>query len=292
MIEWIKEHPYLTGGLGLVLIVLFLVIRNASSNSSTQAAASGPTGTSDSIQALEIQSGAGVAAAQIAANATVSTANAALNAHAIDAQVANLQTLGAVDVSNRQTQAALTLGLANGGQSTMSILQLLDAQLGNFPTLTTVAGNGNFVANPPPVTVTVNTGASGSGSTSVTPSASGGFVPTPTMPWPSSASQGGTIPLNDVADSLALQMQGQPLTAAPTSFLNNYGGNNISIDHSCPPGYIFQNGQCLSPDVSPQVAGDAAELFVSQQWVPVPNNADGSCPPGYSLVNGACYRTH
>ena len=70
------------------------------------------------IQAAEIAAGTTVAQSQLAANTPVANDNAAVNAAAITAQTTEQQTGAQVAVNNQSTQAQLTLGLANAGQST------------------------------------------------------------------------------------------------------------------------------------------------------------------------------
>lgn len=127
MIEWIKEHPYLSGGLAFVVVVLFVVLRNRS-NSSSATPLVYQNGPSDAISALSIQSGAAVQAAQLQMQGQIAGYNAAVNetqlttaAQTTQTQIAGgvqlQQILSAADVQNHSTDAALTLGLANLGFS-------------------------------------------------------------------------------------------------------------------------------------------------------------------------------
>ena len=171
IVEWAKSHPYLLGGVVLAIVILWVLYSNASSAAASTAtastAAAATSGPDDTIQAAEIAAGTTVAQAQLSANASVAQDNAAINAAALNDQVTNAQTAAAVQVNNQNTQASLTLGLANGGQSTQSILELLGGQPGaspitqqlivsgiptSVPTSTTPATNSTTATIPTPVT--------------------------------------------------------------------------------------------------------------------------------------------
>lgn len=80
--NWIEEHPYLTGGLVLAVIVLFLVLRGRSSASSTVVQA----GPSDAVQAATLQAQVQQQSVQAAADVQNQQTGAALTAHLADVQ--------------------------------------------------------------------------------------------------------------------------------------------------------------------------------------------------------------
>lgn len=101
MIQWIKEHPYLSGGLVLAVIVLILVLRRAASSTpvGSVAQASGP---SDAVTTAGI-------AAQAQQSQVDAQASVANNTLATQYAVAQLQ---AQNVDN-QTAAARDVALQN-----------------------------------------------------------------------------------------------------------------------------------------------------------------------------------
>lgn len=127
IIEWVKRHPYLTGGLGLAILILIIIYKNSQSNAAAQQTQSTAVpGQSDAITALQIQSGAAIGQATIAANAQIAGYQAQQNitalttnaAQVVDTQQINAQleeTLAGAGVANYQTYGALTLGLAQLG---------------------------------------------------------------------------------------------------------------------------------------------------------------------------------
>jgi len=135
MWTWIKEHPYLSGALALLLIVLFIVFRNRSSaGGSTTVQAAGP---SDSVSAMGIQANAAINAAALQAQTQVAGYNAAVNVKALDVaqnttiagyqRDVNLQyILSGQEVNDTRTAAELQYGLAS---------------LGATPSASTVLGN-------------------------------------------------------------------------------------------------------------------------------------------------------
>lgn len=162
LVEWVKTHKALAIALtGGVFLLIYLYYSSQQQAAAAQAAAAQQTGTTapdDTIQSLEIQAGAQLQAAQISAQATTAQTQAALEA-------TQLQYAEQTQQNNAQTQAALTLGLAQAGDSTASILQLLGAQPGETPipttvtpttsTVSTATGTGNetqVASNPAPVT--------------------------------------------------------------------------------------------------------------------------------------------
>lgn len=184
MLDWIKEHPYLTGGLVLGAIVLWVILRSGSSSQSTAASTTvtGSTGPDDTIAAAEIAAGTQIGLAQVAANAQTVASNAQTNQLQIAAQVQNLQTGAGVAINNQNTQASLTLGLAQAGQGTNSILELLGAQPGASPVAQgvlisgigpSVPGGGGISPPPSPTGGSTGSGGSGGVSSGVGPGSSG-----------------------------------------------------------------------------------------------------------------------
>lgn len=125
MWNWIKEHPYLSGALALLLIVLFIVFRNRSKGSS-QPAGVIQTGPSDTVSAMGIQANAALGAATLQAQTQVAGYNAAVNIKALDVaqnttvagyqRDVNLQyILSGQEVADTKTAAELQYGLASLG---------------------------------------------------------------------------------------------------------------------------------------------------------------------------------
>lgn len=129
VVDWVKQHPYMSIAALGGLVLLWYLYSQSQANAQAQAQAAqqtGTTGPDDTIQAMEIQAGAQLQAAQISAQATTSQYGAQL-------QLAELQYEATAQQNNQQNQAALTLGLAQAGMSVASILQLLGAQPGATP---------------------------------------------------------------------------------------------------------------------------------------------------------------
>jgi len=80
--NWLEEHPYLTGGLVLAVIVLFLVLRGRSSASASTVQA----GPSDALQAASLQAQVQQQSVQAAADVQNNQTGAALAAHLADVQ--------------------------------------------------------------------------------------------------------------------------------------------------------------------------------------------------------------
>lgn len=127
MIDWIKEHKLLTAGLVVGIIVLFRLLRSGGSSSSASSGGyySGP---SESLQAMQIQTGAALQGAVLQANTDQAKLNAAVNiaemGYAYDyaktvlgAQFASQELLVTADVTKYQTDAAVRVALAQQGQS-------------------------------------------------------------------------------------------------------------------------------------------------------------------------------
>jgi hypothetical protein len=130
IITWAKSHPYLLGSVVLALVVLWSLFSSSSSTATTSTAATTTaSGTpDDSVQEAEIAAGTTVAQTQLALNGQVAQYNEQGNVAALQATSANLQTSAGVQENNENTQASLTLGLAQAGQGTTSILELLGGQ--------------------------------------------------------------------------------------------------------------------------------------------------------------------
>jgi hypothetical protein len=250
MIDWIKDHPYLFGGLLVGLLILFVLYRNAQSAAASVAAQStGPavsTGPDDTIQAAEIAAGTQVAQAQLAANQTVAGYNASINAAAIAAQSQNLQTSAGVVTNNVNTQAQLTLGLASAGQSTQSVLELLGAQ----PLASSVAQQFLTVssvgpATPAPVAAPASP---------VTPVTTGSVTPITT---------GSVAPLGGTLQTLMNPITPPIPVTLPTSPTDP--GQISDIYESDPTGENSATGQSypLSPDyyATPSSAADFASIL-------------------------------
>lgn len=103
MLEWVKEHPYITGSLLVGVIVLYIVLRNSGTAAqSTQVVQSGP---SDALQAADLQAQVQQQGIQAASNAQTDQLNAALAAKSIDAAVSTAQTQAQKDVASQQITA-------------------------------------------------------------------------------------------------------------------------------------------------------------------------------------------
>lgn len=127
MFAYIEEHPYLSGSLVVGLIVIFVVVRNASSGSgSGGGSTTSYTGPSESLQAAGLTASAQVQAYQIQGMVQRAT----VDAHVMEteilasadvtktwlAQNVALESIrGTVDVTKYVTDAQLKLGLAQLG---------------------------------------------------------------------------------------------------------------------------------------------------------------------------------
>jgi hypothetical protein len=169
--EWIKQHPYLTGGGILAAIVLFLVLRSASNSSSaasqsvynpatdpnvlaaqvaeaqTQAASTANTQQLQAaVNAQQIQANAAITVAQLQAQAATTSQqsqdSSALSQTAYAAQVAALQSNNALALGSQQTSATQEEQDTGNADS----LQALLAQYGateNIQDTATAAGVTN-----------------------------------------------------------------------------------------------------------------------------------------------------
>lgn len=148
--HWVKEHPYLTGGLVLGLIVFYFIFKAVAGSSGTsQSDQSGTTvvqgssGASDAVQQAQIAAGASVANTQAAATANSNQLAAALAAAQIDANTQT--TLGgyaqnvALGQSNYQAQTAL--GLSSDQ------LAAVNSQVTGAVDMTTIQANRDITIN-------------------------------------------------------------------------------------------------------------------------------------------------
>jgi hypothetical protein len=118
MIDWIKEHPYLTGSAIVGILILYFVYRSKS-------APAGPSGVvtvgpSDSVQAMALNANAGIQAATLHAQETVAGYSAAVQAKALETaastQIATLKTqLGLAQIGNQVPLEALAVNPNNPG---------------------------------------------------------------------------------------------------------------------------------------------------------------------------------
>lgn len=140
MIDWIKEHPYLAGSLGVGLLLVFIMIRKGASSSAPVAASSGIDPT---IAAAQIASGNALQQDQTAANVQVANFQAQQNIAQLMASAQTTQAQIAADTTNRQTAAALQLGLAQvaGTVSIYGTQQQQDAAAAAATATQTVVNN-------------------------------------------------------------------------------------------------------------------------------------------------------
>lgn len=131
--EWVKEHPYLSGGFVLGIVILIFVHSSSSGNAVSAATTSAgvdgsglSSGDYASLQAAQLQSGTQLQEATLQANAQTSNINAQVAATQIQA---NSQ----VQIAQLQQQADLQSTLT-GGQVSLdtnhSTLQAILAQTG------------------------------------------------------------------------------------------------------------------------------------------------------------------
>jgi hypothetical protein len=135
--HWIKEHPYLSGSLVLVAIILFFVIRRASSGTAS-ASAPAAGGPSEGLLAAQLQASTQLQGATIAATAQQNQVNA---------QLAAVQVTSAADV--QKAQLAQTVALQNivtGGdvanQANAYNLEAVKAQTGAQVSLADIQAQG------------------------------------------------------------------------------------------------------------------------------------------------------
>jgi hypothetical protein len=173
LVEWVKQHKGLaiaiSGGL-LILLYLYYSSQSAAQANSAAAAQAASGMPDDTILSQEIAAQATLQQEQIAAQAQTSQYQ-----YAAQVDLATVQ--GQASASNAQNQAALTLGLAQAGDSTSSILQLIGAQPG---VTTTTSATGNSTTSPTATATLTGATAAGGTGTNAQPVA----VPITTMPVP------------------------------------------------------------------------------------------------------------
>lgn len=123
VVDWVKAHKVLAIALSGGILVLVYLWRSSQNAAAQAAAAQVQSGPSDQILSQEIAAQAALQQEQIAAQA-----QGLQYQYAAQVDVATIQ--AQAEASNAQNQAALTLGLAQAGNSTQSILELLGAQPG------------------------------------------------------------------------------------------------------------------------------------------------------------------
>jgi hypothetical protein len=124
MLGWVKEHPYLTGGIALAVIVLIILFRGSSS--SNAAASQTSSGTSDTQAVAALNANAAIQQMAYASQTQVAGFNEAANVAAINAaaetSIANNQTAGAVQLGLAQSNNAVaTASIAAGGITPFSV---------------------------------------------------------------------------------------------------------------------------------------------------------------------------
>lgn len=135
---WVKEHPYITGGAILSIIVLWYVLTSSSSSSSSSApVSSNPGGVSDAVYAAQLAANSTdtqTAAAQtVASDNTAASLSAALAQYQSQSDIASTQ----AGVVNQQTiSQAQTLQYQTAAQ--LQAAYAADAAA-NFQTSTTTA---------------------------------------------------------------------------------------------------------------------------------------------------------
>ena len=121
MLDWIKEHPYLVGGLAVGLVVLYLIWRNASNSSTSSTAATTSSGMpyDPTLAQAQVAAGAQLQGQQIAAQSQQDQLNAQLASQALTTgaqENVQLAQIGAqFENTQTQTTAATVLGLAQLG---------------------------------------------------------------------------------------------------------------------------------------------------------------------------------
>jgi hypothetical protein len=251
IVEWVESHPYLLGGVLLAIVVLYVLYSNAanaaSSASASTAASTATSAPDDAIQEAEIAAGTTVAQTQLSANAAVAQDNATINETALAAQVANAQTSASVQNNNVNTQASLTLGLANAGQSTSSILELLGGQPGASPF------TQNLISSGVPASVP-----GGGGIVSVT------NVSTPSY----SSSPNPQVYQTPIVNSTPVSIAGQTSTIAQSATVATDPSDNPSLYESNVTGTDEETGTSydLNPQyyATPQAASSLASILGAQ----------------------------
>ena len=227
--DWVKAHKALTIALGggiLVLIYLYYSSQQAAAANAAAAAQAASGMPDDTILSQEIQAQAALQQEQIQAQAQTAQEQ-------YTAQVDTATLTAQQQASNAQTQAALTLGLAQAGDSTSSILQLLGAQPGTATTTSTV---GNTTTNPT-ATATVTGATTGATTTTSTGASSGTGTNSQTNPAPVTA----ISPVNNTAvyanpNVPTLSATAQTFGTAPPSAYSVYVSNCEGANPDCVPG--------------------------------------------------------
>lgn len=119
MLDWVKEHPYLTGSLVLV-ILLFFIFRSKSSSAAASTSSTVTAGPSDSVQMAALSANSQIQAATLAAQTQVFGYQAAAQVQNNQTAASVAQTAIAAQVANNTTDAQLQLGLAQIGVNPIS----------------------------------------------------------------------------------------------------------------------------------------------------------------------------
>lgn len=114
--NWLKEHPYISGGIAFIgVILLFMLTRSGGSSSASGGSAS--SGPSDALQAAGINAQAQVQAASIAASAQTAqvNANADVSKQYIQSQVAiaNINSVAAIEQYRIAANAQIAQDIAD-----------------------------------------------------------------------------------------------------------------------------------------------------------------------------------
>lgn len=261
IIEWVKQHPYLTGAV-VVGLILLLYLRSASANAAQAAAPAASTygGPSDAVQESEIAGSLALQQAGLAANTQVTGYNDQLSIAALQAaeqeQLAQFQSqdtiqqiLSTQEVTDNQTGAQLALGIIQAGQT-----PLFTGTIGglSFSGIATPGGNNS----------------SGSG---VTGSSSGpGVTSTPNTPAPAPTLINSALP-------------NSPAPAAAPAIIAGGGGQPPSYEDLQASGFnpAAIPGTITGPGYTPPPSPNSGVSFTPSGWLT-------SCPSGYELINGAC----
>ena len=130
ILKWIEEHPYISGGLVLGVIILFFILSSSNSSASASTAttdASGLTPAQDaSLQALQLQSATQLQGAQIQAQTQANSDSAAVAAAQVQA---NAQTTAAQLAAQVALQNIVSSGQVQM-QTNDTTLQAVQAQIG------------------------------------------------------------------------------------------------------------------------------------------------------------------
>lgn len=111
--RWIEEHPYLTGGLVLGLLLIWFIVRSRSASAATTSTVS--TGPSDALQAAELSAGVQQQQAYLAAQTQIAGYGAAVNSQQLQSAASVAASQLSAGVQTTQTAAQLQYGLATLG---------------------------------------------------------------------------------------------------------------------------------------------------------------------------------